>query len=96
MGRSRVYLGGGIVSVASLVGFITLFGIAARNGIMMITHYRQLLRDEFMGLHQAVVQGSLDRMTPILMTALTAALALVPIVVAAGEPGNEIQHRWQR
>jgi CzcA family heavy metal efflux pump len=90
-GAAAVWAAGGVLSVASLVGFITLFGIAARNGIMMITHYRHLLLFERLTLREAVVQGSVDRLVPILMTALTAALALVPIVLAAGEPGNEIQ-----
>jgi CzcA family heavy metal efflux pump len=89
-GVVAVHLGGGTLSIASLVGFITLFGIAARNGIMMITHIRQLI-GEGLGVDEAVAQGSLDRLVPILMTALTAALALVPIVLATGEPGNEIQ-----
>jgi len=90
-GAIAVHLGGGILSIASLVGFITLFGIAARNGIMMVTHYRHLLDAEGRPLRDAVVEGSLDRLVPILMTALTAGLALIPIVLAAGEPGNEIQ-----
>jgi copper/silver efflux system protein len=90
-GAIAVQLGGGVMSIASLVGFITLFGIASRNGIMMITHYRHLLSVERRSLRDAVVEGSLDRLIPILMTALTAALALVPIVLATGEPGNEIQ-----
>jgi Cu/Ag efflux pump CusA len=90
-GAIAVHLGGGIISIASLVGFITLFGIATRNGIMMISHYRQLLLEGRLPLHDAVVQGSVDRLIPILMTALTAALALIPIVLATGEPGNEIQ-----
>ncbi len=89
-GVVAVQLGGGILSIASLVGFITLFGIAARNGIMMITHMRQLIA-EGVPIDEAVLQGSLDRLIPILMTALTAALALIPIVMATGEPGNEIQ-----
>lgn len=90
-GAVAVYMGGGIMSIASLVGFITLFGIATRNGIMMITHYRQLLVVAGSTMRDAVIQGSVDRLIPILMTALTAALALIPIVLATGEPGNEIQ-----
>ncbi|HEY6079344.1 MAG TPA: efflux RND transporter permease subunit [Polyangiaceae bacterium] len=90
-GAVAVWIGGGILSIASLVGFITLFGIASRNGIMLVTHYRQLLMVEGMSVQQAVLQGSIDRLIPILMTALTAALALIPIVMAAGQPGNEIQ-----
>jgi Cu/Ag efflux pump CusA len=90
-GATAVWLGGGILSIASLVGFITLFGIAARNGIMLLTHYRHLLTVDALPLRDAVIQGSIDRLIPILMTALTAALALIPIVLGAGEPGNEIQ-----
>jgi Cu/Ag efflux pump CusA len=90
-GAVAVYLGGSVISIASLVGFITLFGIATRNGIMMISHYRHLLEREGVPPREAIVRGSVDRLIPILMTALTAALALVPIVLATGEPGNEIQ-----
>ncbi len=90
-GAAAVWASGGVLNVASLVGFITLFGIAARNGIMMVSHYRHLLAVEKLSLHDAVIQGSLDRLIPILMTALTAGLALVPIVLATGKPGNEIQ-----
>jgi Cu/Ag efflux pump CusA len=90
-GAAAVWLGGGIMSIASLVGFITLFGIATRNGIMLLTHYQQLLTVDRLPLREAVIQGSIDRLIPILMTALTAGLALIPIVMAAGEPGNEIQ-----
>ena len=89
-GTIAVELGGGVLSIASLVGFITLFGIATRNGIMMVTRYRQLI-DEGEPVREAVLKGSIDRLVPILMTALTAAIALIPIVRAAGEPGNEIQ-----
>ena len=79
-----------VLSIASLVGFITLFGIAVRNGILLVNHYRHLIEVEGLALRDAVVQGSLERLSPILMTALTAALALVPIVLEAERPGNEI------
>jgi CzcA family heavy metal efflux pump len=90
-GVIAVWLGGGVISIASLVGFITLFGIATRNGIMMITHYRHLIEIEGRTLRDAVIDGSTDRLLPILMTALTAALALVPIARASHAPGGEIQ-----
>jgi Cu(I)/Ag(I) efflux system membrane protein CusA/SilA len=90
-GAAAVWASGGVLNVASLVGFITLFGIAARNGIMLVSHYRHLLLVEKLSVVDAVIQGSVDRLIPILMTALTAGLALVPIVLASGKPGNEIQ-----
>lgn len=79
-----------VISIASLVGFITLFGIAVRNGILLVNHYRHLMEVEGVPLEGAIVQGSSERLVPILMTALTAALALVPIVLKGDEPGNEI------
>jgi HME family heavy-metal exporter len=79
-----------VLSIASLVGFITLFGIAVRNGILLVNHYRYLLENEGRSLRDAIVQGSMERLVPILMTALTAALALVPIVLEGDQPGNEI------
>jgi Cu/Ag efflux pump CusA len=89
-GIVAVFLTGGVVSVASLVGFVTLFGIATRNGILLIAHYRRLLADGA-SLRDAITQGSLERLSPILMTALVAGLALVPLAIGGGEPGNELQ-----
>jgi CzcA family heavy metal efflux pump len=80
-----------ILSIGSLVGFNTLFGIATRNGIMLLSHYDHVRRVEGASLDDAVQRGSLERLSPVLMTALCAGLALVPLVIAAGEPGNEIQ-----
>ncbi len=90
-GLAAVALGGKGLSVASLVGFITLFGVATRNGVLLISHYDHLLRDERLPLREAVTRGSRERLAPVLMTALTAGLALVPLVLAGDRPGNEIQ-----
>src|SRR5688572_10276372 len=87
-----VYLAGGVLSVASIVGFITLFGIATRNGIMLVSHIRRLQTHE--GVRDfltAVTKGATERLVPILMTALAAGLALVPIAMSMGEAGSEIQ-----
>jgi len=89
-GVVAVLLTGRVVSIASLVGFVTLFGIATRNGILLVAHYRQLLREQ-VPFREAIVRGSLERLAPILMTALTAGLALLPLVLGGGEPGNELQ-----
>ena len=78
------------ISVASLVGFITLFGIATRNGILLVSHYRYLMEAEGLALREAVVKGSLERLRPVTMTALAAGLALVPFALASHKPGNEI------
>lgn len=89
-GVAAVLLTGGVVSIASLVGFVTLFGIATRNGILLVAHYRQLL-SEGVPFAEAITRGSLERLSPILMTALTAGLALIPLAFGGGEPGNELQ-----
>ena len=81
----------GEVSIPAIIGFISLFGIATRNGMLLISHYNTLRYEENMPLQKAVVQGSLDRLNPILMTALTSALALIPLALGGDLPGNEIQ-----
>ena len=89
-GILAVWLTSGVLNVATLVGFITLFGIAIRNGILMVSHFNHLL-EEGVPLRQVVVQGSMERLSPIMMTALCAGLALLPLALSGGEPGNEIQ-----
>jgi Cu/Ag efflux pump CusA len=78
-----------VISIASMVGFITLFGIAVRNGILLVAQYRHL-QQEGMPLQEAIIKGSGERLVPILMTALAAVLGLVPLALAAGEPGSEL------
>ncbi len=79
-----------VISIASMVGFITLFGIAVRNGILLINHYNHLMEQEGIPLRDAIIQGSMERLVPILMTAVSAALGLLPLALAAGEPGSEL------
>jgi Cu/Ag efflux pump CusA len=90
-GVFAILIGGGGLSIAAMVGFITLFGIATRNGVLLVSHYQHLMREEGLPIEEAVRRGSLERLAPVLMTALAAGLALIPLVLAGGKPGNEIQ-----
>lgn len=89
-GVFSIWVTSGMLSIPAIIGFITLFGIATRNGILLVSRYNALL-EEGESLHKAIINGSLDRLNPILMTALTAALALIPLVMTGDKPGNEIQ-----
>ena len=81
----------GEVSIPAIIGFISLFGIATRNGMLLISHYNLLREEQGMNVKQSIIQGSLDRLNPILMTALSSALALIPLALRGSLPGNEIQ-----
>ncbi|MFT6484041.1 MAG: CzcA family heavy metal efflux pump, partial [Neolewinella sp.] len=89
-GVFSIWITSGILSIPAIIGFITLFGIATRNGILLVSHY-EALSAEGKPLYETVVEGSVDRLSPILMTALTAGLALIPLAIAGDLPGNEIQ-----
>ncbi len=89
-GIISIWITSGVISIPAIIGFISLFGIATRNGILLVSHYNQL-RTEGYSLYDSILQGSLDRLNPILMTALTSALALIPLAVGGDLPGNEIQ-----
>ncbi len=89
-GIFTLFFTGGNISIPAIIGFISLFGIATRNGMLLISRYNDL-QNEGLSVRESVMRGSLDRLNPILMTALTTALALIPLAVGGGLPGNEIQ-----
>jgi len=90
---AAVLITGGVLSLGSLVGFVTVLGIAARNGIMMVSHFRHLEREEGVPFgRELVLRGAAERLAPIMMTALVTALALLPLVVSGDRPGHEIEH----
>ncbi len=89
-GVIAIRLTSGVISIPVIIGFITLFGIATRNGILLVSRYRNMA-EKGISVYDRVLRGSLDRLNPILMTALTAALALIPLAIAGDKPGNEIQ-----
>jgi Cu/Ag efflux pump CusA len=89
-GVVAIWVTSGDMSIPAIIGFITLFGIATRNGILLVSRYNNL-REKGVSLYDSVIRGSLDRLNPILMTALTAALALIPLALAGNQAGNEIQ-----
>lgn len=92
-GVAGAFLSGGVISLGSLIGFVTVLGVAARNGIMLMDHYRHLQREEGVPFGpELVIRGAEERLAPILMTALTTGLALVPLLVTGNKPGQEIEY----
>lgn len=92
-GIAGAFVSGGVISLGSLIGFVTVLGVAARNGIMLVDHYRHLQNEEGVEFGQElVIRGAAERLSPILMTALTTGLALVPLVVTGNKPGQEIEY----
>jgi Cu/Ag efflux pump CusA len=92
-GVAAVILTGGVLSLGSLVGFVTVLGIAARNGIMLVSHYRHLEHEEAVPFgRDLVLRGAEERLVPIVMTALVTALALLPLIIWGDRPGHEIEH----
>ncbi len=92
-GVIAVAISGGVLSLGSLVGFVTVLGIAARNGIMLISHYQHLEREERVPFStDLILRGAEERLAPILMTALTTGLALLPLIISGDQPGHEIEH----
>lgn len=89
-GVLSIWLTSGILSIPAIIGFITLFGIATRNGILLVSRYKALTNEGY-PVYESILQGSKDRLSPILMTALTAGLALIPLALGGDLPGNEIQ-----
>jgi len=89
------FASGGVLSLGSLIGFVTVLGVAARNSIMLISHYKhlQLMEDWTFGM-ELIIQGAKERLAPISMTALTAALALLPIIIGGNRPGQETNILW--
>lgn len=90
-GVFALWLTTGEVSIPAIIGFISLFGIATRNGMLLVTHYNLLREEQHLDVRESIVHGSLDRLNPILMTALSSALALIPLALRGDLPGNEIQ-----